>query len=86
MENFKAQCRFIATDKSVPWIGCANTYWCFEEKFIKTIAELEENEDRLSGSVSVALFARSQGVQIFRVHDVKETVQAMKLWHSIHSE
>ena len=56
------------------------------KKFIKTIAELEENEDRLSGSVSVALFARSQGVQIFRVHDVKETVQAMKLWHSIHSE
>ena len=55
------------------------------KKFIKTIAELEENEDRLSGSVSVALFARSQGVQIFRVHDVKETVQAMKLWHSIHS-
>ena len=56
------------------------------KKFIKTIAGLEENEDRLSGSVSVALFARSQGVQIFRVHDVKETVQAMKLWHSIHSE
>ena len=56
------------------------------KKFIKTIAGLEENEDRLSGSVSVALFARSQGVQIFRVHDVKETVQAMKLWHSIQSE
>ena len=53
------------------------------KKFIKTIAGLEENEDRVSGSVSVALFARSQGVQIFRVHDVKETVQAMKLWHSV---
>ena len=53
------------------------------KKFIKTIAGLEENEDRVSGSVSAALFARSQGVQIFRVHDVKETVQAMKLWHSV---
>ena len=55
------------------------------KKFIKTVAELKENEDRVSGSIALALFARSQGVQIFRVHDVKETVQAMKLWHSMSS-
>ena len=54
------------------------------KKFVKTLAGLKENEDRMPGSISVALFARSQGVQIFRVHDVKETVQAMKLWHSVH--
>ena len=55
------------------------------KKFIKTVAGLRENEDRVSGSIALALFARSQGVQIFRVHDVKETVQAMKLWHSMSS-
>ncbi len=55
------------------------------KKFIKTLAGLKENEDRMPGSISIALFARSQGVQIFRVHDVKETVQAMKLWHSVHA-
>ena len=55
------------------------------KKFIKTVAGLKENEDRVSGSIALALFARSQGVQIFRVHDVKETVQAMKLWHSMYS-
>jgi dihydropteroate synthase len=55
------------------------------KKFIKTVAGLKENEDRLPGSIALALFARSQGVQIFRVHDVKETVQAMKLWHSMSS-
>ena len=54
------------------------------KKFVKTLAGLKENEDRLSGSISIALYARSQGIQIFRVHDVKETVQAMKLWHSVH--
>ena len=53
------------------------------KKFVKTLAGLKENEDRLSGSISIALYARSQGIQIFRVHDVKETVQAMKLWHSV---
>ena len=62
MEKLKAQCRFIATDKSVPWIGTI-LIGVSRKKFIKTIVELEENEDRLSGSVSVALFARSQGVQ-----------------------
>ena len=55
------------------------------KKFIMTVAGLKENEDRVSGSIALALFARSQGVQIFRVHDVKETVQAMKLWHSMSS-
>ena len=55
------------------------------KKFIKTVAGLKENEDRMPGSIALALFARSQGVQIFRVHDVKETVQAMKLWHSVYS-
>jgi len=55
-----------------------------KKKFVKTLAGLKENEDRMSGSISVALYARSQGVQIFRVHNVKETVQAMKLWHSVH--
>lgn len=55
------------------------------KKLIKTVAGLKENEDRVSGSIALALFARSQGVQIFRVHDVKETVQALKLWHSIYS-
>ncbi len=54
------------------------------KKFVKTLAGLKENEDRMSGSISIALYARSQGIQIFRVHDVKETVQAMKLWHSVH--
>jgi dihydropteroate synthase len=55
------------------------------KKFIKTVAGLKENEDRMPGSIALALFARSQGIQIFRVHDVKETVQAMKLWHSVYS-
>ena len=55
------------------------------KKLIKTVAGLKENEDRVPGSIALALFARSQGVQIFRVHDVKETVQAMKLWHSMSS-
>ena len=35
---------------------------------------------RAFGSVSTALAAAAQGVQIFRVHDVKETRQAFDMW------
>ncbi|OAT52035.1 dihydropteroate synthase [Providencia heimbachae] len=36
-------------------------------------------QDRLAGSLSCAVIAAMQGAQIIRVHDVKETVQAMQV-------
>ena len=39
--------------------------------------------ERLGGSLASVLYGLTQGVQIFRVHDVKETVQAIKIWQSI---
>ncbi len=38
---------------------------------------------RVIGSVAAALMGVMQGVQIVRVHDVKETVQAIRTWHGI---
>ncbi|MFC3914649.1 dihydropteroate synthase [Pseudaeromonas sharmana] len=37
-------------------------------------------EERLAGSIAAALFALSQGAHIIRVHDVKETVDAVKVF------
>ena len=37
-------------------------------------------DERLPGSLAIALAGASAGVQILRVHDVKETVQALALW------
>jgi dihydropteroate synthase len=37
---------------------------------------------RLPGSLAAALFALSRGAQILRVHDVAETVQAVRIWRS----
>ena len=50
---------------------------------IRTIAGAEAAQDRMPGSVAIALNAVSQGIQIFRVHDVAETRQAFDLWQSI---
>ena len=37
-------------------------------------------EERLVGSVALALLAAQRGARILRVHDVKETKQALQLW------
>ena len=42
--------------------------------------------DQLSGSLAAALFAVKNGAKILRVHDVKETVAALKVWKSISEE
>lgn len=49
----------------------------------RMIAELTDEKDpknRLGGSLAGALFAAEQGAHILRVHDVRDTCQAMKVW------
>jgi dihydropteroate synthase len=50
---------------------------------IKTISSAQQEADRAPGSIAVALAARAQGVQIFRVHDVAETKQAFDLFEAV---
>jgi dihydropteroate synthase len=41
--------------------------------------------DRLAGSIAVALAAAARGARILRVHDVRETVDALAVWGAIES-
>jgi dihydropteroate synthase len=43
---------------------------------------VEEAADRVAGSVAVALAAAAGGASILRVHDVAETVQALRMWQA----
>ncbi|WP_299832410.1 dihydropteroate synthase [uncultured Roseobacter sp.] len=52
------------------------------KRFIGTIGKAEAAEDRMPGSLAVALAALKHGTQIVRVHDVPETVQAIALWRA----
>jgi len=52
------------------------------KRFIGTIGNAPVAGDRAPGSVAVALAALSHGVQVLRVHDVSETVQAVALWRA----
>ena len=53
------------------------------KSIISNVAKVEKPSDRVHGSISLALSALGQGVQVFRVHDVAETRQAFDLWVAI---
>jgi dihydropteroate synthase len=53
------------------------------KSFIEKIVPGAGTEDRLPGSLASVLWAYQKGVKIFRVHDVPETVQALKIWDSM---
>lgn len=48
-------------------------------------AAADASKGRLGGSISVALLAAQGGAAMVRVHDVAETVQALKVWRAIKS-
>lgn len=43
-------------------------------------------DERLPGSIAFALKAVEQGAQIVRVHDVRETVQALRVWRGLRDQ
>jgi dihydropteroate synthase len=43
-------------------------------------------DQRLAGSIAFALKAAEQGAQILRVHDVPETVQALRIWRGMRDQ
>ena len=52
------------------------------KRFIGTLGGGQSAQDRVPGSLAVALAALEHGVQMLRVHDVDETRQAITLWRA----
>jgi dihydropteroate synthase len=42
-------------------------------------------ERRMAGSLAAAIAAMAQGARILRVHDVAETVDAIRVWHAVNT-
>ncbi|HEY3812412.1 MAG TPA: dihydropteroate synthase [Caulobacteraceae bacterium] len=54
------------------------------KSFLKTIDPTAESaDDRLGGSLSAALWGAANGAHVLRVHDVRETRQALETWRRI---
>jgi dihydropteroate synthase len=53
------------------------------KSFIGAVASEPDAGRRLGGSLAAGLFAVLQGASILRVHDVRETVQALSVWQTL---
>jgi dihydropteroate synthase len=53
------------------------------KRMIGALANEAPAHRRLGGSLTLALKALDAGVQLLRVHDVAETVQAVKVWRGL---
>ena len=53
------------------------------KRFIKDISKENDTKDRIGGTISSCIQAYLQGVQILRVHDVKEINQAFKVFREL---
>ncbi len=53
------------------------------KRFIGTLGDEPEPKKRLPGSIAAGLYAVAQGANILRVHDVAQTIQALKIWREL---
>lgn len=64
-------------------LGCPLLLGVSRKSFIARLSRGEAPKERLAGSLAAALAGLARGVQIFRVHDVAETRQAIAVWEAI---
>jgi dihydropteroate synthase len=64
-------------------LGCPIVLGASRKRFIGTLSNNAPVEQRLGGSVAVALLGATQGVQLLRVHDAFETAQALRVWRGL---
>jgi len=63
-------------------MGCDLLLGASRKSYIAKI-DPSDVEERLGGSLATAIWGSQQGADILRVHDVQETVQALKVWEAI---
>lgn len=64
-------------------LGCPIVLGASRKRMIGALANEAPAGKRMPGSLALALKAVDQGAQIIRVHDVSETVQAVKVWRGL---
>lgn len=64
-------------------LGCAILLGVSRKGFIGVIGQAHDASARAHGSIALGLAGLDQGVQILRVHDVAETIQAVRLWTAL---
>jgi dihydropteroate synthase len=64
-------------------LGCPLMLGASRKRSIGALSGEAPPDQRLGGSLALALKGAEQGVQLLRVHDVPETVQALRIWRGL---
>ena len=64
-------------------LGCPIMLGASRKRMIGALSGEAPADKRLAGSVALALKGAEQGVQLLRVHDVPETMQALRIWRGL---
>ena len=64
-------------------LGCPIMLGASRKRTIGALSNEAPAGERLGGSLAFALKAVEQGAQLLRVHDVRETIQALRVWRGL---
>jgi len=67
-------------------LGCPLVIGASRKRTIGALSGEAPPGRRMAGSIAFALKAVEQGVQVVRVHDVSETVQALRIWRGMRDQ
>ncbi|MEO5938183.1 MAG: dihydropteroate synthase [Sphingomonas sp.] len=67
-------------------LGCPVMLGASRKRMIGALANEAPADQRLGGSLALALKGAEAGVQLLRVHDVSETVQVLKVWRGLRDQ
>jgi dihydropteroate synthase len=67
-------------------LGCPIVVGASRKRSIGALSGEAPADQRLGGSIAFALKAVEQGAQVIRVHDVPETVQALRIWRGLRDQ
>jgi dihydropteroate synthase len=66
--------------------GCPLVIGASRKRTIGALSNEAPADRRIGGSIALAFKAIEQGAQIIRVHDVPETVQALRIWRGLRDQ
>lgn len=82
-KNLDHNLRILAHIDAFHALGTPVLLGVSRKSFISKIDRDCDAKDRIAGSIAAAIAGWDRGVQIFRVHDVAETRQALAVWQAI---
>ena len=82
-KNLNHNLRIISKISTLHSLGCPILLGTSRKRFIEHIVTKFDTSDRTGGTLASVLYGLSQGVQLFRVHNVKEINQGILVFNKI---